>query len=129
MKLLPHYVNIAAICWLILWAIVRCVLPFFLPEPPNWPLWTIILNVFALALACFSAEKVEDEMIKQLRLRSIALTAGLYLFIHIVWFFLTLTSSPKPFVDFFEMLNEDSGIWFFLYLLILKIRLFTVGRS
>jgi hypothetical protein len=128
MKLLPHYVNIAAICWLILWAIVRSTLPFFLPQPPEWPLWTIILNVIALGLACFSAEKVEDEMINQLRLKSIAFTAGLYLLIHISWFFLSLTSLPEMLIDFFKMLSEDADIWFFLYLIILKIRIFAVGR-
>lgn len=120
--------NIAAICWLILWLIVRCSLPFVLHGAPDWPDWIIIANIVALALACFSAEKVEDEMINSIRLKIIAILAGLFLIVMTLEALFRVMGVSGNFCVLLSTMTEEIDIWFLLYILLLKIRIFVASR-
>lgn len=129
MKLLPHAFNIAAYCWLLGWLICRCTLPFLIHSNINWPEWIIIINCIALFVACFSRERVEDEMISSMRLSSIGITAAIFLVLFTILNVLNLTNIEGRALEAINyMVVEDIEVWIFFYLFLFKIRFLINSR-
>ena len=123
--LLPHAGNIVSIAYLILFIIVRWGLMRFLPE--QLPSWVAIINTIALVIACFSAEKQEDEMISHLRLRSVFIVALVYFSSAIVSVFIT-GRVDTGFLRLFLQVQSDPSLWVLAYLVVFKLAIFWVSR-
>ena len=129
MKLLPRPFNVAAICWIAVWIVCRITIPFIIKSPVSWPNWILIINAVALGVACFSSEKTEDEMIRSLRLESVAIVAGLFLLLYIILIILGLAGISGKLSDYINTLvYEDPSIWILLYLIVFKTRNVLISR-
>ena len=121
MKLLPHIYNRIAIDWLIIWLIANpiCLKVFGVHLGRSIYPFMGIINTIVLLLACFSSEKVEDERVRQFRLRSVAIVALIAFAVDIVGYasFLLGWSSLS---DSIESYQTDFALWVLMYILIFK---------
>ncbi|MBR1873091.1 MAG: hypothetical protein IJ795_07795 [Bacteroidales bacterium] len=120
-RLLPHAFNVISISYLILYLIISWVFSRYLPA--RTPAWLGIINCIAVMTACFSAEKVEDEMIRNIRVKTVVIVGCLFLLVSLIKFICMIASGPTLLSDIFVIL-EDAMVWALLYLAIFKIRLF-----
>ena len=127
MKLLPHSWNIISITFILTWLIVYQFSHLWpgLHLAQQLSPYIQYLVTIALVIACFSREKVEDEMINSFRLKAVAWTA-------IIWFTLKILSfilfDLKMDTDLVDELTDDFSIVVFTYLLLFKIRIFVENK-
>lgn len=122
MKLLPHLWNRIAYIWLILYLVAAAIMCWHFPQGVR-P-WLGIVNMLMILLACFSAEKVEDEGIRALRLSTIAWVTVAALLLHILSYLLAIAGANKDslFVQTLDASLGDFPLWVLLFLLIFKAR-------
>lgn len=86
-----------------------------------------IVNTLACIVACFSAEKVEDEMVRDYRLSSIAVVAIVILLLDILGKVFSQVTT-LPFARDLNYLVSDTGFMVLFYLILFRIRLFVASR-
>ena len=75
-----------------------------------------------ILIACFSAEKVEDEMITQMRLRAVKYTALLALAVEILRLICSYTGWDAPIFNDVIALQGDFFFWVLLFFALFKIQ-------
>ena len=86
-----------------------------------------IINAIACLIACFSSEKVEDEMVRDYRLSSIAIVAIVVLLLDILCIMLGQISTWS-YVRDLRTLASDISFMILCYLILFRVRLFIASR-
>lgn len=86
-----------------------------------------VINAIACLIACFSSEKVEDEMVRDYRLSSIAIVAIVVLLLDILGKVFSQVTT-LPFARDLNYLVSDTGFMVLFYLILFRIRLFVASR-
>lgn len=142
LRLLPHWCQVIGYSyWLVYLAAILFMMLLFevcpdsglassltglvSPFAGNYDLMAVI-NFSMIVLAAFSRERVEDEMIMSIRLKSIVKIVLLMFLLHIVAYVAPSGSSVETFA--FRSINDvlsDFGVLGLLYLFIFKMSLLT----
>lgn len=91
------------------------------PLLQNWDI-TGLINFTMFALAAFSKEKVEDEMMTAMRLRSVFIVVMIPFTLHIISYIAPSGSAVETFaLDIINSFMSDFGIMMILYLITFKL--------